>query len=158
VVGAGSFFVAYLLFAASGPGVLVLLVAFVLAGLGIGFAETAEAAAVASMADESVRGSAFGLLAGAQSLGNFAASAIGGILWTLVSPTMAFVWLAAWMAIACVAFLAHHETGGTCSRGATEARTTVTAPSLPPRSVDHRANPGRRRRDLAPPIPLPRRA
>lgn len=41
---------------------------FVAAGVGIGFVETAEAAAVASMTDESVRGSAFGLLAGLQSL------------------------------------------------------------------------------------------
>jgi hypothetical protein len=57
------------------------------------------------MAVESVRGSAFGLLAGVQSLGNFAASAIAGILWTVVSPTVAFLWLSAWMAIACTAFL-----------------------------------------------------
>jgi MFS family permease len=105
VIGAGAFLVAYLILAASGPGILVLLTAFVLAGVGIGFVETAEAAAVASMADESVRGSAFGLLAGAQSLGNFAASAIAGILWTAVSPTAAFLWLSTWMLIACVAFL-----------------------------------------------------
>ena len=57
------------------------------------------------MADESVRGSAFGLLAGAQSIGNFAASAIAGILWTAVSPSVAFLWLSVWMAIACVTFL-----------------------------------------------------
>jgi MFS family permease len=87
------------------PGILVLLTAFVLAGIGIGFVETAEAAAVASMADDSIRGSASGLLAGAQSLGNFAASAIAGVLWTVVSPTVAFLWLSAWMAVACIAFL-----------------------------------------------------
>ena len=100
VVGAAAFLIAHLIFAAAGPGILVLLVAFVLAGVGIGFAETAEAAAVASMTDESIRGSAFGLLAGLQSLGNFAASAIAGLLWTTVSPTVAFLWLSAWMAIA----------------------------------------------------------
>ena len=104
LVGAGAFLVAYLIFASSGPSVVVLLVAFVLAGVGIGFAETAEAAAVASMTEESIRGSAFGLLAGMQSLGNFAASAIAGILWTAVSPTVAFLWLSGWMAIACVVF------------------------------------------------------
>jgi hypothetical protein len=38
-------------------------------------------------------------------LGNFAASAIAGILWTTVSPTVAFLWLAASMAVASVAFL-----------------------------------------------------
>jgi len=40
-----------------------------------------------------------------QSLGNFAVSAIAGILWTTVSPTVAFLWLAASMAIVSVAFL-----------------------------------------------------
>jgi MFS family permease len=105
LIGAGAFLLAYLLFAAAGPGIPVLLAGFMLAGLGIGFAETAEATAVASMADESVRGSAFGLLAGAQSLGNFAASAIAGILWTAVSPTAAFLWLSAWMLVACISFL-----------------------------------------------------
>jgi MFS family permease len=105
VIGTGAFLVAYLVFAASGPGILVLLAAFMLAGVGIGFVETAEAAAVASMASESIRGSAFGLLAGAQSFGNFAASAIAGILWSMVSPTLAFLWLAGWMMIAVIAFV-----------------------------------------------------
>ena len=52
VVGTTAFLGAYLVFAAAGDGasILVLLGAFVLAGVGIGFAETAEAAAVAGMA------------------------------------------------------------------------------------------------------------
>jgi MFS family permease len=104
VVGAAAFLMAYLIFAGAGASVGVLLVGFVLAGVGIGFAETAEAAAVASLAPEPIRGSAFGLLAGAQSLGNFAASAVAGLLWTLVSPTAAFLWLTLWMAVALVAF------------------------------------------------------
>lgn len=97
---------AYLIFASSGPSIVVLPVAFVLAGIGIGFAETAEAAAVASLAPESIRGSAFGLLAALQSAGNFAASVIAGILWTAVSPTVAFLWLAGWMTVATVGFFA----------------------------------------------------
>jgi MFS family permease len=104
VVGTAAFLVAYLLFAGAGASVGVLLVGFVLSGVGIGFVETAEAAAVAALAPEPVRGSAFGLLAGAQSLGNFAASAVAGLLWTLVSATAAFLWLALWMAVALVAF------------------------------------------------------
>lgn len=100
VIGAACFLGAYLVFAGAGPQVVVLLGAFVLAGVGIGFAETAEAAAVASLSDESVRGSAFGILAGVQSFGNLAASTIAGLLWTVVSPTAAFVWLAVWMAVA----------------------------------------------------------
>jgi MFS family permease len=114
LVGAGAFLAAYLIFAFSGSAILVLLLAFTLAGVGIGFVETAEAAAVASMADESIRGSAFGLLAGLQSLGNFAASTIAGIVWTVVSPALAFLWLSAWMVIACVAFLS------TLARGRSE--------------------------------------
>lgn len=106
VVGSAAFLVAYLLFAGAGARVGTLLLGFVLAGIGIGFAETAEAAAVASLAAEPIRGSAFGLLAGVQSLGNFTASAVAGLLWTLVSPEVAFLWLALWMGIALVAFVA----------------------------------------------------
>ena len=105
IVGAAAFLVAYAIFAGVGANIPLLLAAFVAAGIGIGFAETAQAAAVASMAPEEVRGSAFGLLAGMQSAGNFVASAGAGVLWTVVSPTAAFVFLAAWMAIALVAFL-----------------------------------------------------
>ena len=55
-------------------------------GMGIGCVETAEHAAVARSPPSRSRGSAFGLLAAAQSFGNLAASAIAGLLWTLVSP------------------------------------------------------------------------
>lgn len=112
VVGSAAFLAAYLVFARSGGSILILLAGFVLAGIGIGFAETAEAAAVAGMADESVRGSAFGLLAGVQSLGNFAASAVAGILWSTVSPELAFLWLAGWMVVALAAFLTTRPVAG----------------------------------------------
>lgn len=104
--GAGAFLGSYLLFAGVGANVPVLAAGFVLAGIGIGATETAEHAAVATRAPEDVRGSAFGLLAALQSAGNLAASAIAGVLWTAFSPTVAFVWLAAWMFAAAVAFLA----------------------------------------------------
>lgn len=95
-----SFAIAYSLFAGAGSNVPVLASAFVLAGLGIGFVETAEHAAVAHAAPPEVRGSAFGLLAGTQSFGNLVASSIAGVLWTLASPTWAFAYLAAWMVVA----------------------------------------------------------
>jgi MFS family permease len=44
-----------------------------------------------------LRGSAFGLLATIQAVGNVAASAIAGLLYTLTTPTIAFGYLAAWM-------------------------------------------------------------
>jgi MFS family permease len=102
--GAASFLAAYVVFAGAMASVAVLAAGFVLAGVGIGAAETAEHAAVAARAPEQVRGSAFGLLAAMQSAGNLAASAVAGILWTMVSPGVAFVWLAAWMLAAVVAF------------------------------------------------------
>ena len=77
---------------------------FVAAGVGIGFVETAEHAAVAGAAPNQLRGSAFGLLAGVQSFGNLAASAIAGLLWTALSPSWAFAYLAAWMLVALVLF------------------------------------------------------
>jgi MFS family permease len=76
----GAFLVAYLLFAVSGPLVLGLAVAFALAGVGIGCAETAEHAAVAAIAPTTIRGSAFGLLATVQAAGNLAASVLAGLL------------------------------------------------------------------------------
>ena len=99
VLGVAAFLIAYTGFAFTGGSILTLAAAFLVAGVGIGFVETAEHAAVATHAPNEVRGSAFGLLAATQSLGNLAASAIAGALWTLASPTAAFLFLAAAMLI-----------------------------------------------------------
>ena len=104
-LGAVAFAVAFVGFALTGPTIAVLAVCFCVAGLGIGLAETAENAAVAQLAHENLRGSAFGALATIQSLGNFAASAIAGLLYTVVSPRAAFLYLAVWMVVAVVAFV-----------------------------------------------------
>jgi MFS family permease len=79
---------------------VVLGACFVAAGVAIGFVETAETAAVALLAPEGIRGSAFGVLAAIQSIGNFAASAVAGVLWTAVSPTVAMLYAAGWMVLA----------------------------------------------------------
>ncbi|MGH2635301.1 MAG: MFS transporter [Actinomycetota bacterium] len=99
VAGVAAFLVAYVTFGSAGPGVLVLAIAFGVAGLGKGFVETAEHAAVAADADEGIRGSAFGVLAGIQSFGNVAASSVAGLLWTAASPEWAFTWAASWMVL-----------------------------------------------------------
>ena len=106
LAGCAAFAAAYLTLAGTGPGLVLLAAGFVLAGVGIGCVETAEHAAVASLAPEHLRGSAFGMLATVQSLGNLAASAGAGLLWTLVSPTAALLYAAAWMFVALVAFVA----------------------------------------------------
>ncbi len=108
-LGVVLFGVAYAGFAFAGSSVAVLAVFFVAAGIAIGLVETAEHAAVATHAPEELRGSAFGALAGIQSLGNFASSAIAGLLWTAVSPRAAFLYLAVWMLLALVALAAARD-------------------------------------------------
>ncbi len=101
VLGAGvaAFLVAYVGFAFAGTTIALLALLFAVAGIGIGLAETAEHAAVALLAPPALRGSAFGALAGVQSFGRLAASAVAGALWTLVSPRVAFLYLAVWMLV-----------------------------------------------------------
>jgi MFS family permease len=98
--GAACFVLAYLGLAFTGESFALLAGCFILAGIGIGCAETAETAAVAQLAPDHLRGSAFGFLAALQAIGNLAASAIAGLLWTAVSPTAAFLYVAAWTALA----------------------------------------------------------
>jgi MFS family permease len=104
--GAAAFLLAYLGFAVVGASIARLAISFAVAGVGIGCTETVEHAAVATLAPESIRGSAFGLLASVQAFGNLAASAVAGALWTWASPQVAFAYLAAWMVVAVVVFLA----------------------------------------------------
>jgi len=103
-LGVAAFAVAYLGFTRDSGAWAALLPWFVLAGIGIGCVETAEHAAVATHAPLELRGSAFGLLAGVQSLGDPAAS-VAGILWTVLSPSWAFAYLATWMMIALLALV-----------------------------------------------------
>lgn len=74
--GVAAFALSYGLFALSGASLVVLAIPFVLAGVGIGAVETAQHSAVAALAPTDLRGSAFGLLATVQSLGNLAASTV----------------------------------------------------------------------------------
>jgi MFS family permease len=100
--GVALFLVAYAGLALTGASLAVLAGCFVAAGVGIGCVETAEHAAVATATPARLRGSAFGLLAAIQSVGNLAASGIAGLLWTWASPRVAFGYLAGWMVLALV--------------------------------------------------------
>jgi MFS family permease len=111
--GVTLFGAAYLGFAAAGASLGVLVGCFVAAGVAIGCVETAEHAAVAAAAPDELRGSAFGLLAAVQSVGNLAASAAAGLLWTVVSPRVAFGYLAGWMALALVGLAAARRSATT---------------------------------------------
>lgn len=103
--GVAAFALSYGLFTLDTTAVAFLVVPFLLAGVGIGAVETAQHSAVAALAPKELRGSAFGMLATVQSLGNLAASGIAGILWSVVSPTAAFLYLTAWMGIALAGLL-----------------------------------------------------
>ena len=106
LLGVACFGAAYIGLALTGATIALLALFFILAGIAIGFVETAEHSAVAALAPVDLRGSAFGALAAIQSLGNFAASAVAGLLWTTISPRAAFLYLAAWMCVSLAAFAA----------------------------------------------------
>jgi MFS family permease len=101
-IGFMAFAIAYAGLTRDTHGWLALTPWFILAGIGIGCVETAEHAAVAAYAPAEIRGSAFGLLAAVQSFGNFAASGIAGLLWTIASPSWAFAYLTGWMILAAI--------------------------------------------------------
>jgi MFS family permease len=103
-VGIGAFAMAYSGFAITSANLVFLALGFALAGVAIGFVETAENAAVALFAPDEIRGSAFGMMSAIQSFGNLAASGTAGVLWTAVSAEAAFFYLAAWMVAALAIF------------------------------------------------------
>lgn len=111
LVGIAGFLLAYLGFALTPASLPLLMLCFLSAGVAIGCVETAEHAAVATLAPEAVRGSAFGVLAAIQGFGNLAASGVAGVLWTLVSGQAAFLYLVAWMLLALVGVLATGRSG-----------------------------------------------
>jgi MFS family permease len=98
--GAMLYALAYAILALPSHSLAPLLVAFLLAGSGIGLAETAESALVARAVPDRLRGSGFGLLGGVQSFGDFASSAAVGLLWSTVSATAGFAYAATCMALA----------------------------------------------------------
>nr|WP_300144802.1 MFS transporter [Propionicimonas sp.] len=95
-LGAAAYVAAYGLFGLGG-GTVAAAGGFVLAGLGIGMAETAESALVALRMPASLRGNAFGVLGLTQSAGDIGATVVAGVLWWAFSPQVAFGYATAWM-------------------------------------------------------------
>lgn len=95
----------------------VLLGAFVLAGVGIGFAETAESTMVAVMLPDHLRGNGYGVLGLVQSAGDLGASLVVGVIWATVAPGLAFGYAAAWMVASLVAVALVARRAGGRSRG-----------------------------------------
>jgi MFS family permease len=69
---------------------LVLAIVFAIAGMFVGIAEALEDSLTASVVPESQRGIAYGTLAAVNAVGDFASSAVIGMLWTVVAPSAAF--------------------------------------------------------------------
>ena len=104
--GALLYVAAYLGFGLAVANWWALLIVFVLAGAGIGLAETAESALVAQILPDRLRGSGFGVIGGIQAGGNIVGTVVAGILYTALSPLAAFVYAAGWMALSFVASFA----------------------------------------------------
>jgi MFS family permease len=93
----GVYALAYALFGIGTPSPTLLAVGFAAAGAGIGLAETAESTMVAHLLPDHLRGTGFGVLGAVQAVGDLVASVTAGVLYTLVSPLVAFGCAAAWM-------------------------------------------------------------
>ncbi|MFT4083295.1 MAG: MFS transporter [Nocardioides sp.] len=102
-VGSGAYVAAYALFAPTRHEIWLIALAFCLAGVGIGCAETAESTMVARALPDRLRGNGFGFLGLIQSFGDLGATLVAGLIWSLVSPTAAFVYAAGWMVLAVAA-------------------------------------------------------
>ncbi|MGB8382325.1 MAG: MFS transporter [Dermatophilaceae bacterium] len=103
-IAATSYVAGYGLFAVGG-GWPLLLAGFLLSGIGIGLAETAESTIVALALPEHLRGQGFGVLGLTQSFGDLGATVVAGLLWAAFTPTVAFLYAAAWMAASLTAAL-----------------------------------------------------
>ena len=101
--GAAVYVIAYLVFAAGSHSPIVVALGFALAGAGIGLAEPTQSAIVSQLLPDRLRGSGFGVLGAVQATGDVVATIVAGVLYTVASPTVAFGYAAAWMAIAIIA-------------------------------------------------------
>lgn len=118
--GAAVYIGAYTVFAFDTHAWPVLLGAFALAGVGIGFAETAQSTTVALMLLDHLRGNGFGVLGLVQSAGDLGATLVAGLLWATFSPSVAFAYAAVWMVASLIASsLQGHQTPATLLSGAT---------------------------------------
>lgn len=86
-------------FASKLHGIAFLLGLFALSGVSIAVVDALEGAATADfIADESIRGTAYGVLGAVNGAGDLIASLVVGSLWSAVSPAAAFAYAAALMA------------------------------------------------------------
>jgi MFS family permease len=101
--GAAVYVIAYGVFAAGPHSALAIALGFALAGAGIGLAEPTQSAVISQLLPDRLRGSGFGVLGAVQATGDLVATVVAGLLYTLVSPGVAFGYAGAWMGVAVMA-------------------------------------------------------
>jgi MFS family permease len=101
--GAAVYTISYGVFAAGTHSVILVALGFALAGAGIGLAEPTQSAIVSQLLPDRLRGTGFGVLGAVQAAGGLVATVVVGVLYTTVSPGVAFGYAAAWMAAAVIA-------------------------------------------------------
>jgi hypothetical protein len=83
-----------------GAGLVLLAIPFVLSGISVAAVDALEGAMTADLVpDESIRGTAFGVLGAVNGLGDFLSSTVVGFLWWGVSPVAGFAYAAALMLV-----------------------------------------------------------
>lgn len=98
--GASVYVASYALFAWDQNSWVPLLAGFLFAGIGIGFAETAQTSIIALALPDRLRGNGFGLLGLVQAFGDLGATVVAGLIWSAMSGSDAFVYLTGWMTAA----------------------------------------------------------
>jgi MFS family permease len=101
-LGAATALAAATLFAQGVTGPVTIGAVFALAGVYIGMEDALEGAIPADMIASEERGTAYGLMGAVNGLGDLAASALVGTVWTAVSPVAAFACAGALMAAGAV--------------------------------------------------------
>lgn len=104
-LGAAAYALGYGLLAVGPHGWLALLVAFVLAGAGIGLAETAESTLLAQSLPEDLRAHGFGLLGLVQAFADLGSTVVVGALWAASSAATGFSYGVGWMLVCVLACL-----------------------------------------------------
>jgi len=100
--GAAVYVIAYGVFAVGVHSAVVIALGFAVAGAGIGLAEPTQSAVISQLLPDRLRGSGFGVLGAVQATGDLVATVVVGVLYTVVSPTLAFGYAAAWMLLAVI--------------------------------------------------------
>ncbi len=91
-----------LAFVRKAPGLPLLCVLFVLAGVSIAFVDALEGAMTADFVEDARRGTAYGLLGTVNGVGDLVASVMVGSLWAAASPGLAFSTAAGLMTLGAV--------------------------------------------------------